>query len=48
MKLFNERDSLDRPAWTQADLYAYKHKHHLVAGKYIVEKDYFVKSEGKK
>lgn len=41
----NEGLSLQRPAWTQYDLYAYRHRH--IGGKTGIIKDFFVKTEGK-
>jgi len=38
----NENESLNRPAWTQYDWYAYNHRHTLKG----VDKDYFIKSCG--
>jgi len=40
---FNSRASLDRSAWTQYDLEAYKHKHCIINGRFIILKDYFIK-----
>ena len=47
IRIHSDERSLDRPAWTQDDLHAYRHKHTLVNGKRIIIKDYFVQSEGK-
>lgn len=47
VRIHSNSRSLDRPAWTSTDLYAYKHKHILVHGKSIVIEDYYVRSGGK-
>lgn len=41
----NEGLSLQRPAYTQYDLYAYRHRH--IGGKTGIVKDFFVKSKGR-
>jgi hypothetical protein len=38
--------SLQRPGWTQYNLHAYKDRIHTVNGRLIVDKDYFVKTNG--
>jgi len=47
---FNERVSVDRPAWTstvKTGLFdAYKHKHIVYRGKFRLLKDYYVKNKG--
>lgn len=44
----NERESLNRPAWTSTvetgNLHAYKHKHNIVNGKFHLTLNYY---EGK-
>lgn len=39
----NDKQSLQRPAWTQDDLHAYRHRH--LQGRVI--ENYFTKSKGK-
>jgi len=46
INLDNNYKSLERPAWTQDNLYAYRNKYCYRNGKYIIIKDYFVKSKG--
>lgn len=41
-------ESLDRPAWTQEDLYAFNHKHTIIRGKYVVIENYYAITKGKK
>ncbi len=46
----NEKESLDRPAWTQNDLHAYRHKHtgRITDTGFGIEyehKDFFVKNK---
>lgn len=41
-------ESCQRLAWTQDDLHAYKHKRCYYHGKFIVVKDYYVKSKGER
>ena len=38
--------SLQRPAWTQHNLDAYKNRYHVHQGQQVVSFDYFVKSKG--
>ena len=44
---FNERASLDRPAWTseqETGIWdAYKHKHTIVRGRFVLLRDYYMK-----
>jgi len=40
----NDKQSLQRPAWTQADLHAYRHRY--IGGKIGIIENYFVKSKG--
>ena len=43
--LLNERPSVDRPAWTSEQetgmFDAYKHKHSIVNGRFMLQKDYY-------
>lgn len=43
--LFNERESCDRPAWTSTEetgnLHAYKHKHTIQNGRFILILNYY-------
>lgn len=43
---FESSKSLDRPAWIQNDLRAYKNKYVVRRGKFMILKDYYVKSGG--
>lgn len=38
--------SLQRPAWTQYNLHAYRDRVRTLRGKVFIEEDYFVKTEG--
>ncbi len=42
--MFENKDSINRPAWIQDDLHAYRHKH-LNNGRIL--KDYYVKAYSK-
>lgn len=39
-------NSNNRPAWTQYDLCAYRHKHAIIHGKFRKLKDYYEKNKG--
>ncbi len=43
---FGSSESLNRPAWTQYDQHAYKHKHCLRNGRFTKLENYYVKSGG--
>ena len=43
---FGSRESLNRPAWTQYDQHAYRHKHCLRNGRFVRLENYYVKSKG--
>jgi hypothetical protein len=46
---FNESESLKRPAWTQNDLYAFKHKRIVDRqGRSKILYNYYVLSKGEK
>lgn len=44
---FNERASLDRPAWTSEQetgmFRAYRHKHTIIRGRFVLLRDYYAK-----
>lgn len=42
----NARQSLQRPAYTGTDLYAFRHRRLIIRGRFTVIKDFFVKSKG--
>ena len=52
MVKFNDKDSLDRPAWTSSwdtgQLEAYKHKHVVYRGEFRLLENYYIKSKGTK
>ena len=43
---FSEKASLDRPAFTSCqetgNFEAYKHRHSIIRGKFVLQKDYYV------
>lgn len=45
MITFNERESLNRPAWTSeqgtGNWNAYKHRHSIIKGKFVLQKDFY-------
>jgi hypothetical protein len=47
-KVFSDSRSLNRPAWTQNDLHAYRHKHVMPKNSSdpAILRDYYVKSNG--
>jgi len=43
----HESESLNRPAWTQYDQHAYRHKHTTdKRGRFLLLRDYYVRSGG--
>lgn len=46
IELGSNQESLKRPSWTSKDLHAYRHKHTTVHGRFVILKDYYVKSKG--
>lgn len=42
----NAKLSLQRPAYTAGDLYAFRHRHVMIRNRFTVIKDFFVKSKG--
>ncbi|MHA2087328.1 MAG: hypothetical protein ACW972_03565 [Promethearchaeota archaeon] len=45
-----DNGSLNRPAWTSSDstgqMEAYKHKHSIVKGKFLLDKNYYERHKG--
>lgn len=42
----NARQSLQRPAYTADDLYAFRHRHLMIRNRFTVIENFFVKSKG--
>lgn len=40
------RESLKRPSWTQDNLHAYRDKHTVIEKRFVILKDYYIKSKG--
>lgn len=49
---FDEAASLSRPAWTSehttGNLEAYKHRHSIIRGCFVLQENYYIKNNGRK